>query len=46
VHFDENYAAKDIKLSAEDLADIDRIFRPEVVAGERYPGNHNTFHEN
>jgi diketogulonate reductase-like aldo/keto reductase len=35
-HLDENLAARDIKLTADDLKEIDRIFRPEQVVGTRY----------
>jgi aryl-alcohol dehydrogenase-like predicted oxidoreductase len=45
-HFDQNYAALKITLSAEDLAEIDSIFRPDAVQGQRYAGNHFTFHQN
>lgn len=45
-HFDENYAALNIYLTAEDLAEIDTIFAHGAAKGERYPGNHNTFHTN
>lgn len=45
-HFDANYAALNISLTAEDLAEIDSIFKPDAVAGERYAGNHFTFKSN
>eukprot|EP01034_Spumella_vulgaris_P028824 gene28824-35754_t len=45
-HFDQNYAALKITLSATDLAEIDAIFRPEAVQGQRYPGNNFTYHKN
>ncbi|GAX79831.1 hypothetical protein CEUSTIGMA_g7271.t1 [Chlamydomonas eustigma] len=35
-HLDENLAARDIKLNADDLKEIDRIFSPEQVVGTRY----------
>ncbi len=38
VHFDQNYAALQIALSREELSEIDAIFRPEAVSGERNPG--------
>jgi aryl-alcohol dehydrogenase-like predicted oxidoreductase len=34
-HLDENIKAVEIKLSKEDLARLDAVFRPEVVAGPR-----------
>lgn len=45
-HFDENYAALGITLSSDELSEINAVFTPDAVAGLRYPGNHNTFHEN
>lgn len=45
-HFDENYAAREITLTEEELAALDVIFSINASAGLRYPGNHNTFHEN
>jgi len=45
-HFDQNFAALEIKLTPEDMASIDSIFQPGASWGERYQGNHNTFHEN
>lgn len=33
----ENAAAADIKLNAADIAELDRIFKPDEVAGTRYP---------
>jgi len=33
----ENAAAAEIKLNAKDIAELDRIFAPGVVAGSRYP---------
>lgn len=43
-HFDQNYAALNIALSTEELNEINEIFRPDAAKGERYPGNHWTFH--
>jgi aryl-alcohol dehydrogenase-like predicted oxidoreductase len=34
---DENAAAADLELSADDLRTIDEIFPPDQVAGDRYP---------
>lgn len=34
---DENIAALDVKLSPEDLASLEEIFKPGVGAGQRYP---------
>jgi aryl-alcohol dehydrogenase-like predicted oxidoreductase len=36
-HLDENMHAADIVLTAEDLADIDRIVPPGAASGTRYP---------
>lgn len=44
-HFDQNFAARDITLTSEELEEINRIFAVDAAKGERYPGNHNTFHE-
>ena len=44
-HFDQNIAAKDVVLTAEELAEINDIFAVDAAKGERYPGNHNTFHD-
>lgn len=45
-HFDQNYAALTIHLTPEEINEINSIFQPDVVKGERYPGNHMTFHKN
>jgi len=45
-HFDQNYAAREVILSKEELEEIETIFKVDAAVGERYPGNHNTFHEN
>jgi aryl-alcohol dehydrogenase-like predicted oxidoreductase len=45
-HFDQNYAARSIGLSEEEMKEIDDIFHPNAAAGERYAGNHFTFHQN
>jgi len=45
-HFDENLAATGVLLSAAEMAEIDEIFKPSASPGQRYAGNHNTFHEN
>ena len=45
-HFDQNYAALQVKLTAADLEEIEAIFAVDAVVGERYPGNHMTFHNN
>jgi diketogulonate reductase-like aldo/keto reductase len=45
-HFEQNYAARDIHLTAEDLRRIDEVFSINAPVGERYGGNHFTFHEN
>lgn len=34
---EENLAATDLELSAEQLARLDEVFRPGVTAGDRYP---------
>ena len=36
-HLDENVAAAEIDLTAEDLAEIDRLVPPGAAAGTRYP---------
>jgi hypothetical protein len=36
-HIDENVRAADIVLTAEDLAEIDRIVPPGAASGTRYP---------
>ncbi len=36
-YLDENISALDVRLTAEDLATIDRIMPPGAVAGTRYP---------
>ena len=36
-YLEENAAAADIKLSAEDLAALDKAFPPGVTSGLRYP---------
>ena len=46
VHFDQNYSALDVKLSAEEISEIDGIFQEDKVAGDRYHNNHMTFHHN
>lgn len=45
-HFDQNYAARKIKLTPEEKAEIEAVFKPDATAGERYQGNHMTFHHN
>ena len=45
-HLDENLAARDIILTESDVKEINEIFHVEASPGERYPGNHNTFHHN
>jgi aryl-alcohol dehydrogenase-like predicted oxidoreductase len=45
-HFDQNYAALQVTLTEEDLLEIDGIFHRDAAKGERYAGNHLTFHEN
>jgi aryl-alcohol dehydrogenase-like predicted oxidoreductase len=36
-HLEENQGAEAIRLDAATLAALDALFRPEVIAGERYP---------
>ena len=36
-HLEENVRAVDIVLTADDLAEIDRIVPPGVASGTRYP---------
>lgn len=45
-HFDQNYAALTVELTPTELAEIETIFHPEAAKGERYAGNHLTFHKN
>lgn len=44
-HLDQNLVAREIELSDEELETINRIFARDAAQGERYAGNHNTFHE-
>lgn len=44
-HLDQNLAAREISLSESEIADIERVFAPDAAKGDRYAGNHNTFHE-
>ena len=39
-HLEENVRAADIVLTAEDLAEIDRIVPPGAAFGTRYPLGH------
>jgi aryl-alcohol dehydrogenase-like predicted oxidoreductase len=34
---DENLGALDVTLSAQEQAELERIARPEAIAGDRYP---------
>ena len=36
-YLDQNIAALDVVLSAEELAELDRAFPPDAAAGLRYP---------
>jgi aryl-alcohol dehydrogenase-like predicted oxidoreductase len=36
-NLDENLAALDVKLDAAELAEIERVFPADAVAGTRYP---------
>lgn len=45
-HFDQNYAARAIPISEEEKAEIEEIFHPGASVGDRYQGNHMTFHHN
>jgi aryl-alcohol dehydrogenase-like predicted oxidoreductase len=36
-HLEENFRATDVKLSADDLVEIDRVAAPGAAAGTRYP---------
>jgi aryl-alcohol dehydrogenase-like predicted oxidoreductase len=36
-HLEENVRAADIVLTADDLAEIDRIVPPDAASGTRYP---------
>ena len=35
-HLEENFGANDVKLSAENIKDLDDVFNPEAIAGPRY----------
>ncbi len=45
-HLDQNLAALEVQITAEEKAEIDEIFKEENVQGQRYHGNHLTFHQN
>ena len=45
-HLEDNLKARDITLTAEDLKSLDSIFAVDKDTGDRYPGQHNTFHKN
>jgi aryl-alcohol dehydrogenase-like predicted oxidoreductase len=45
-HFDDNHAALKVQLSKDEVNQLSEVFKPEAVHGERYAGNHNTFHQN
>ena len=36
-YLEQNTAAADMALSAAEVAELDALFPPEAVAGERYP---------
>jgi len=36
-YLDQNVAADRIELSPDDMAALERVFPPDVAAGERYP---------
>lgn len=36
-YLEENVAAADLALTAEDVAHLDRVFAPDAASGERYP---------
>src|SRR5205823_7632505 len=38
-YLEENAAALDIALSAQDLRELDAVFPPDAAAGQRYPEN-------
>ena len=37
-YLEENVKAADVRLSAQEIGALNTLFRPEAVAGERYPG--------
>jgi aryl-alcohol dehydrogenase-like predicted oxidoreductase len=45
-HFDSNLAARHIKLSAEELEHINKVFTPTAAVGDRYAHMALTFHGN
>jgi aryl-alcohol dehydrogenase-like predicted oxidoreductase len=45
-HLEENLAARNISITSEDIDEINKIFQPEKVAGNRYPHMTMTFHGN
>jgi aryl-alcohol dehydrogenase-like predicted oxidoreductase len=45
-HLDDNLGARNITLSPEEKAEIDEIFRPEKVVGDRYAHMAMTYHGN
>ena len=46
VHLDENLAAAHVKLTEEDLKEIDELFPVDKVVGDRYAHMALTFHGN
>jgi aryl-alcohol dehydrogenase-like predicted oxidoreductase len=46
LHLEENLAARDIELSEEDMIEINNVFDPEKVAGDRYAHMAMTYHGN
>ena len=45
-HLDENMAAANIKLTSEDLKELNALFDPNVNYGDRYGDMKLTFHSN
>jgi len=45
-HLDANLDADALKLGAADVAELDALFAPSAVVGERYAGGHNQFQTN
>ena len=35
-HLEENFSANEVQLSPNDIAELDRIFKPEAIVGPRY----------
>ncbi len=45
-HLDQNLSSLDITITEHEKIEIDEIFKEDNIQGQRYPGNHMTFHHN